>query len=307
MRPGNPQWQAKGDPAPQIQVPGHRQKGYPLPPLRSHNLGTAKAKLPLVLMLHGGGANESQYLDMNGGQLLQLAEQHGYILLSPLGYSPLGAYGTPLRLPVVFGQPNVAAQQRAAVDPDKERGLEYSEKDVINVLEIVLNEYPVDRGSVFLTGHSMGSGGAWYLGAKYAEYWAAMAPMSGPFVDEANYPWERLRRMPIFMTEGTGATPSVAGNHPMRDRMKARHSRWIKEDEADHGGIIRLVAARRVRSHRPPSGEVARLRSWCIWTPCHLEPAGSGQRSDPKGQLSAATTISRVTGAGRAAAGAASR
>ena len=85
------------------------------------------------------------------------------------------------------------AQQRASVDEQRERTLELSEKDVINVLEIVLSEYPVDRASMYLTGHSMGSGGTWYLGAKYAQYWAAIAPMSGPFVDETNYPWEGCR------------------------------------------------------------------------------------------------------------------
>ena len=59
------------------------------------------------------------------------------LLVSPLGYSRLGAYGTPLRLPAVFGQPEIAAKQRAAVTPEAEHTLELSEKDVINVLEIV--------------------------------------------------------------------------------------------------------------------------------------------------------------------------
>jgi pimeloyl-ACP methyl ester carboxylesterase len=238
--PGAPQWQAKGDQRRTYRFPGTETEV----PYRLYVPTTwdGKSKLPLIVMLHGGGANESQYLDMNGGQLLKLAEEHRYILVSPLGYSPLGAFGTPLRLPAVFGQPETAAQQRAAVDPEKERTLERSEKDVVNVLEMVLNEYPVDRGSIFLTGHSMGSGGTWYLGAKYAEYWAAIAPMSGPFVDEANYPWDRIRQLPIFMTEGTGATPSLAGSRRMRDWMKARSFPLeYMEVDADHGGMVRLV------------------------------------------------------------------
>jgi poly(3-hydroxybutyrate) depolymerase/alpha-beta hydrolase superfamily lysophospholipase len=238
--PGGPQWQAKGDQHRTYRFPGTEAEI----PYRLYVPTTwdGKSKLPLVLMLHGGGANESTYPDMNGRQILQLAERHGYILVSPLGYGPLGAYGTPLRLPAVFGQAETAAQQRAAVDPEKERALERSEEDVINVLEMVLNEYPVDRGAIFLTGHSMGSGGTWYLGAKYAEYWAAIAPMSGPFVDEANYPWDRIRHMPVFMTEGTGATPSLAGSRRMRDWMKAHDfSLEYKEVDADHGGMVPLV------------------------------------------------------------------
>jgi len=46
--------------------------------------------------LHGAGADENRYMDMNHQQILRLAEQHGYVLVSPLGYTPLGAYGTPL-------------------------------------------------------------------------------------------------------------------------------------------------------------------------------------------------------------------
>jgi poly(3-hydroxybutyrate) depolymerase len=200
------------------------------------------SKLPLVMMLHGGGANEHTLLDQHDGQLLKLAEQHGYLLVSPLGYSPTGAYGTCLRLPAVFGHAEAAARMRAALTPERERVLTLSEKDVINVLELVLAEYPVDRGGVFLSGHSMGSGGTWYLGAKYASYWTAIAPMSGPFVEETAYPWDRVRPMPIFMTEGTGATPSLAGSRAMRDWMTGRGFKLeYKEVEADHGGMIPLV------------------------------------------------------------------
>ncbi len=238
--PGSPQWRAKGDMRRTYRFPG---TGAEIPyRLYVPNSWDGKAKLPLILMLHGGGSNENQYLDMNDKQLLRLAEQHGYLVVSPLGYSPMGAYGTPLRLPAVFGQPEAAARQREAVDAERERTLELSEKDVINVLEMALNEYPVDRASMFLTGHSMGSGGTWYLGAKYADYWAAIAPMSGPFVDEANYPWDRIRKMPIFMTEGTGATPSVAGSRVMRDWMKSHGFNFeYMEVDADHGGMVRLV------------------------------------------------------------------
>jgi predicted peptidase len=238
--PDSPQWRAKGD--------QRRSYHFPDPGGDLHyriyvpTNWDGKSKLPLVMMLHGGGSDENQYLDSNAKQLLRLAEQHGYLLVSPLGYSRTGAYGTCLRLPAVFGQPEEAARMRTALTPDRERGLQLSEKDVINVLEIVLNEYPVDRASMFLTGHSMGSGGTWYLGAKYPHYWAALAPMSGPFVEEANYPWDRIRKIPIFMTEGTGATPSLVGSRKMQDWMKAHDFKLeYKEVEADHPGMVPLV------------------------------------------------------------------
>jgi predicted peptidase len=238
--PSDPQWRAKGD--------LHRKYHFPEAkaemPYRLYvpTSWDGNSRLPLIVFLHGAMSDENGYLDANDSQLIRLAEQHGYILLSPLGYTPMGAYGTPLRLPAVFGNPEIAAQQRASVNPERERTLELSEKDVINVLEIVLNEYPVDRSSIFLTGHSMGSGGTWYLGAKYALYWAAIAPMSGPFVDETNYPWDNIRKMPVFMTEGTGATPSLVGSRAMLAWMKERGFKIeYMEVDAGHGGMIPLV------------------------------------------------------------------
>ena len=238
--PNDPQWRAKGD----LHRKYHLAAANADMPYRLYipTSWDGKSQLPLVVMLHGAGSDENRYLDANDKQLIRLAEQHGYILVSPLGYTRMGAYGTPLRLPAVFGNPEIAAKQRAAVSAEQERTLELSEKDVINVLEIVLNEYPVDRSSIFLMGHSMGSGGTWYLGAKYARYWAAIAPMSGPFVDETNYPWDNIRKMPVFMTEGTGATPSLVGSKAILAWMKERGFKIeYMEVNADHGGMIPLV------------------------------------------------------------------
>ena len=238
--PGEPRWRAKGD--------LHRKYHFPAAntdmPYRLYvpTSWDGNSRLPMVVFLHGAGSDENRYIDANDRQIIRLSEQHGFILLSPLGYTPFGAYGTPLRLPAVFGNPKIAEQQRNSVSTELARTLELSEKDVINVIEIVLNEYPVDLSSIFLTGHSMGSGGTWYLGAKYAQYWAAIAPMSGPFVDETNYPWDNIREMPVFMTEGTGAAPSLAGSRAMSAWMQERGFKLkYMEVEADHGGMIPLV------------------------------------------------------------------
>jgi hypothetical protein len=66
--------------------------------------------------------------------------------------------------------------------------------------------------------------------------------MSGPFVDETNYPWDNIRKMPIFMTEGSGATPSLIGSKAMLAWMKERGFKIeYMEVNADHGGMIPLV------------------------------------------------------------------
>jgi poly(3-hydroxybutyrate) depolymerase len=201
-----------------------------------------KASLPIILMLHGAGANEGTYLDQADGLLMKLAEQHGYIVVSPLGFTPLGAYGNPLRLPAVFGQTAAAASQRAAVTPARQRELNLSELEVITALEIVTEEYGADRSRTYLAGHSMGSGGAWHLAARYPERWRAVAPMSGPFVDEATYPFDRIKRLPIFMTEGTGATPSLEGSRVLARYMRDRSFAFeYLEVDGNHGSMVPMV------------------------------------------------------------------
>ena len=201
-----------------------------------------KVSLPIILMLHGAGANEGTYLDQAEGLLMKLAEQHGYIVVSPLGFTPLGAYGNPLRLPAVFGQTAAAASQRAAVTPARQRELNLSEFEVMTALEIVTEEYGADRSRTYLAGHSMGSGGVWHLAARYPERWRAVAPMSGPFVDEATYPFDRIRRLPLFMTEGTGATPSLEGSRVLARYMRERGFAFeYLEVDGDHGSMVPMV------------------------------------------------------------------
>ncbi len=169
-----------------------------------------KTPLPLVMFLHGGWNTESSYLDADDKLMVRLADKHGYLLVSPLGCH--GAYGNNLHLPAVFGEKEVSTKIIAAGQSERhsKEAQILSEKDVINVLELVLAEYPVDRNNMFLMGHSMGSGGTWYLGGKYPGYWKALAPMSGPFVLEEGYPWENLRGKPLFITEGTKAVSAAS-------------------------------------------------------------------------------------------------
>jgi poly(3-hydroxybutyrate) depolymerase len=198
--------------------------------------------LPIVLFLHGAGANENSYLELAGGLLGRLAEKHGYIVVAPFGFTPLGAYGNALRLPAVFGESAAAARQRAAVTPERRRELDLSELEVITALEIVTEEYGADRSRTFLAGHSMGSGGVWHLAARYPERWRAVAPMSGPFVDRATYAFDRIRALPILMSEGTGATPSLAGSRALAEFMRAGGFDFeYLEVDGDHGSMVPMV------------------------------------------------------------------
>jgi pimeloyl-ACP methyl ester carboxylesterase len=136
-------------PAPQARATGNQHRQYTFAPTGQQMpyrvfvppTWDGKASLPIILMLHGAGADENSYMNMNDGLLPKLAAQHGYIVVSPLGFTAMGAYGNPLRLPAVFGENGAAASQRAAVTPTRQRELNLSELEVMTALEVVTEEY----------------------------------------------------------------------------------------------------------------------------------------------------------------------
>jgi hypothetical protein len=67
--------------------------------------------------------------------------------------------------------------------------------------------------------------------------------MSGPFVDEPTYSWDRIRQLPILMTEGTGATPSLEGSRSMARYMREKSFPKFEyvEVDGDHGGMVPMV------------------------------------------------------------------
>lgn len=51
--------------------------------------------------------------------------------------------------------------------------------DALEVLGIAEKQFKPDPSRIYLTGHSMGGHGTWYLGATYPGKWAAIAPSAG--------------------------------------------------------------------------------------------------------------------------------
>lgn len=51
--------------------------------------------------------------------------------------------------------------------------------DALEVLQLAKDKFNPDPRQVYLTGHSMGGHGTWFLGATYPDKWAAIAPCAG--------------------------------------------------------------------------------------------------------------------------------
>ncbi len=78
---------------------------------------------------------------------------------------------------------------------------------LVGVLDEVISNYSVDADRVYLTGHSMGGRGTWYLAYKFPDRFAAIAPISALSTIPA---WAgRLKGVPIWVFHG--AADNVVG------------------------------------------------------------------------------------------------
>jgi predicted peptidase len=150
---------------------------------------TRDKKNPLIVSLHGLGGDQNTMV-RESLRSVELAEQGGYILVAPMGYNSGGWYGIPPGAPRGGGANAAAAAQRgrgagaarpviggtAITETAKVR--EASEKDVMTVLDMIRKEFNVDERRIYLMGHSMGGAGTYYLGSKYGNVWAALAPIA---------------------------------------------------------------------------------------------------------------------------------
>jgi poly(3-hydroxybutyrate) depolymerase len=178
---------------------------------------------PLVIALHGLGANEDSFFDRYDRLPPQLAEKHGFLMAAPLGFRVDGFYGSP-----IGGSVDAASQQKQQL----------SEKDVLEVLRRMRAAYNVDESRIYLIGHSMGAIGAWFLGAKYPETWAALATFAGTGSRQSV---ERMKALPQFVVHGDAdRTVNVAGSRTMVEEMKKLGMKvtYIEVPGGSHTGVV---------------------------------------------------------------------
>ena len=122
--------------------------------------------LPLLVLLHADGEEGDAFFDgPKRDALLKLAADNQFVLVAPSGYRPQAAFGSaPARVLVRLGaRPGIAPVSIGTL----------AERDVLDVIEHVADEYGTDPRRVYLYG--TGGNGAWQLGARHGERFAALA------------------------------------------------------------------------------------------------------------------------------------
>ena len=230
-------------------------------------------KAPMIVTLHGLGGTHTTMMRPNA---IDLAEAGGYILLAPMGYNPRGWFGAPAPQgrrgappanaapnaapsPNPNSAPNAAAPNPAAptqaAAPQGRRGggpgganpndppnlRELSEKETLQVIDLVRKEFTVDDNRTYVMGHSMGGAGTLYMAIAHSQRWAAAAAIAPAAfsVDKAGL--AKIPKMPIMIVHGDMDTvvPPTVGRAWV-DAMKALNMNhvYIEVPGGDHGTVI---------------------------------------------------------------------
>jgi predicted esterase len=207
-------------------------------------------KAPLIVTLHGIGGTHTTMMRPNA---IDLAEAGGYILLAPMGYNPRGWYGAPA--PQRRGAP--PAPPDGAAPPQGRRGLppgllsdpndppnlrELSERETLEVVDLIRKEFKVDDDRTYLMGHSMGGAGTLYLAIKYPQRWAAVAALAPAAFAVDREGLSKIPKMPIMLVHGDMDTvvPVTVGR-AWAEAMKSipmKDYRYIEVPGGDHGTVI---------------------------------------------------------------------
>jgi predicted esterase len=212
---------------------------------------------PLVLALRGFTGTTLTFVR---GTAVDMAEAGGYILVGALGYNNRAGFGVQARARAGGPGPGAAPGARAGGPPapgpaaggrgmppmlggtaetDPARVTEYSEQDVMNVLEMVRAEFNIDDDRIYLMGHSQGGGGARHIAEKYSSIWAGVALIAPALFDAELSAESSILDIPVIVAVGDqdSLITSAKAFSEQLDALGAT-ARYEEYAGIDHGTII---------------------------------------------------------------------
>ncbi len=208
--------------APLYQATGEQYRIYNFPgtgesiPYRLYvpSRWSTATKLPMLVTLRAGNTVDGPYRADNN--LVRVAAQHGYIVVTPMGYRGLSQpyYGSRYQI----ARPGAAAPAAGWSELEDQR----AEQDVLYVMDLVAKEYNVDLSRVYLHGQNPSGSGALYLAQKYPDRFAAVVVSSAPIVFDA-YPFDRLKgKLALMVIHGDQDNVNpIAASQKMAEAAKA--------------------------------------------------------------------------------------
>jgi polyhydroxybutyrate depolymerase len=140
---------------------------------------------PLVLAIHGGAATPTSFVWDSLWH--ETAEKYGLIVVFPHAYvNPANALGW---------MPLPSWNQYGLTVPGAADDVAF----IVEVIAQTKQNYNVDTGRIFATGHSNGSGMTWRLGLDVPELFAAIAPAG---LTLGSFPVEIMTQQMLFGMEG---------------------------------------------------------------------------------------------------------
>jgi poly(3-hydroxybutyrate) depolymerase len=232
--PKSPQYQGKGEQDRSYEFPGTGEMiAYHL---YVPSKWTPSMKLPLVIVTHGAAqpAGAPFQRPMADPTLAKTAEERGYIVAAVTGYhanaTGVGGWNVPYKMVLVprpapaagGGGAGAGAGARPAQAPPTAQDFERAEQDVLFVTDLVAKEYNADPQRTYLMGNSSGGGAVWAYAAEFPRRWTAIAPSAAP-LEDANFPYEKLRKVPVLVIHGDKDTVMVFdASKAMVDHAKAK-------------------------------------------------------------------------------------
>jgi dienelactone hydrolase len=214
---------------------------------------------PLVLALRGFTGTTLTFVR---GTAVDQAEDGGYILVGALGYNNRAGFGVQPRARAGGPGPGAAPAPGAraggpptagpaasgrgmppmlggTAETDPLKVTEYSEKDVMNVLAMVREEFNIDDDRIYLMGHSQGGGGARHIAEKYSSIWAGVALIAPALFGDDLTAESDILDLPVMIAVGDQDS-LITSSKEFSERLDSLGATYRYEEYAgiDHGTII---------------------------------------------------------------------